>query len=117
MSTKPETHTEGNQTLGDVHALGYLASVAAGILEGVVSFPVRGDFEFALERRTNDRATLICKRPYSETDIVQYDGFWKGDMRVEGYPFLVMARREGKRMKIEFLDYQRAQAPALRRAA
>lgn len=96
-----------------VHTSGHLASVAPGILEGIIEFPVRGSLQMRMERLANDRvgecARLICLAPYSLCDLVliheiDQPSHWWGQIPIEGYLFFVRALRDGKQMAIEFLD-------------
>ena len=92
---------------------GHLSSVAAGILEGDVEFPVRGTFSFKMERRPNDTkgecALLTCKHPYATADMVlivdmDHPDFWHGQIPIEGYWYFVRIQKDGKRMAINFHD-------------
>jgi hypothetical protein len=102
-----------------VHATGELKSVAPGILEGNVTFPVRGDIRIRMERRPNDRwgggaAHLFCLAPaWSDCTLALIEAsieeneptdYWHGFLSIEGYLFQVRAVRDGKRMLISFLD-------------
>lgn len=98
---------------GNPHTSGYLVSAAPGVLEGDITFPVRGVLQFRMERRPDTRfgqsAKLICLAPYSDADLVlaqEIDApdFWHGFIRVEGYDYRVRAERDGKRMALAFFD-------------
>lgn len=73
-----------------------LTDTAPGVLSGTVTLPVRGAFEVNIDLRTvagdgTEQARLRVG-PYATTIALGNDGWWRGVVGVEGYPYLAQAR-------------------------
>ena len=95
---------------------GHLVSTAEGVMEGTITFPVRGAIEFQLCRQPADRigecAKLVCKRPYAEAPACLFQPeldepggeYWATRIAVEGYVYEFRGRRAKGGMDVEFRD-------------
>lgn len=119
MTSKPVVGGGGNPpAVSPVHATGNLKSIAPGILEGAISFPVRGDIVFRMERRDHDsyggEVAFLCTKDASRggADLALIKAslddagpdYWHGHIPVEGYWFRVHGLRVAGAMRIQLFD-------------